>query len=290
MIWLVGNKGMLGQDVEKKLRENQIEYFTSDIEIDITHFDSLEKAVSEKTIEWIINCSAYTAVDKAEDEKEKAFLVNGEGVFNLAKITGIKKAKLIHVSTDYVFNGEKKEAYLETDSTDPIGVYGTSKLAGEKNIQKLIHSFFIVRTAWLYGKNGNNFVSTMLRLFKEREEVKIVHDQFGSPTYTQDLASFILTIIQKDSRDYGIYHYTNEGKTTWYEFGKKIYELGKKAGLLEKEIKITPISTDEYPTKAKRPKNSYLSKEKAKKAFHIQISDWETALENFINEVKNEES
>ncbi len=288
MIWLIGNKGMLGSDFEKGIKDSGLQYVASDREVDITDLGVLRDFTKDKSVEWIINCSAYTAVDKAEDEKEIAFKINADGVLNITKIAKELNAKLIHISTDYVFDGESESALFEDDATGPIGVYGDSKLAGEQNIVNNYDKFFIVRTAWLYGKNGNNFPYTMIRLFKEREVVKVVSDQFGTPTYTKDLAELILTIVKKDSASYGIYHFTNEGRTNWHLFAKKIYELSCEAGIVDgdKKLEIVPIKTEEYPTKAKRPKNSYLSKEKVKKTFGITISQWEDSLKKFIAEIK----
>ena len=227
MIWLIGNKGMLGSDVERILLEMRKDYIASDMDVDITNIRELKKYVGAGEIEWIINCAAYTPVDKAEDEPEMAFKVNAEGPLNLAKIAIEKGAKLIHISTDYVFDGEKESPYTEEDTPNPTGIYGKSKLEGEKIIKSLIQNYFILRTAWLYGKNGNNFVRTMLRLLNEKEVIKVVSDQWGSPTYTKDLADVILTIVGNKGDHYGIYHFTNEGKTNWYEFAKEIYVIPK---------------------------------------------------------------
>ena len=227
MIWLIGNKGMLGSDLEIKVRDAGIEYFASDIEIDITNIESMRKYLKDKKIKWIINCSAYTAVDKAEDEPEKAFKINSEGVLNIARLAKENNAVLIHISTDYVFDGNKEGAYTEEDKTNPVGVYGKSKLEGERNIVKALPEYFIIRTAWLYGRNGNNFVHTMLRLFSDRNELKVVQDQFGSPTNAKDLADVIVNIVKNNSDKHGIYNFTNNGRTNWYEFASTIYELAR---------------------------------------------------------------
>ncbi|HOV13650.1 MAG TPA: dTDP-4-dehydrorhamnose reductase [Spirochaetota bacterium] len=288
MIWLIGNKGMLGTDIENSIKNNNLQYISSDREVDITDIQVLKDFTKDKKVDWIINCSAYTAVDKAEDEKDLAFKINADGVLNITKVAKELNAKLIHISTDYVFDGVSEKALVETDKTNPIGVYGDSKLAGEENVLNNYDKFFIIRTAWLYGKNGNNFPYTMIRLFKERDVVKVVNDQFGTPTYTKDLSELIMTLIKKDATQYGIYHFTDEGKTNWYLFAKKIYELACENNLVDrtKKLEILPIKTEEYPTKAKRPKNSYLSKEKVKNTFGITINQWEDALKNFIEEIK----
>lgn len=282
MIWLIGNKGMLGTDVESLLKNEGMNYIASDQEIDITNVDELQKFAQSKPITWIVNCAAYTAVDKAEDEPKLAFKINAEGPQNIAAVAKQIGAKLIHISTDYVFDGTKKDAYTETDTPNPLGVYGASKLLGEDNIKKTLNEHFILRTAWLYGKHGNNFVYTMLRLFKERDEVRVVGDQFGTPTYAPDLAQVILKIMQINSKAYGIYHFTNEGKTTWYDFASQIYGTAKQRGLVTKDIVILKITTDQYPTKAKRSQNTYLSKEKIQKTFNIDVRPWQKGLNDFL--------
>lgn len=287
MIWLIGNKGMLGTEVSEIFDDRDIVYFTSDIEVDITDFNALEDFVKDKDITWIVNCSAYTAVDKAEDEKERAFSINADGVLNIAKIAKKKKAKLIHISTDYVFDGHMDGEYIEEDIPKPAGIYGESKLAGETNIINNIDSYFILRISWLFGKNGNNFVYTMLRLFKERDEVRVVSDQWGSPTYTKDVADMISKIIIENSNKYGIYHFTNEGKINWFEFASYIYKQIVDQKLLKKDVRIIPITTEEFPTKAKRPKNSYMSKEKIKKAFDLKIPTWQESLDIFLSHIDN---
>ena len=278
MIWLIGNRGILGTDVEALVQQNKMPYLASDKEVDITDQEQLQRFVSDKPISWIINCSAYTAVDKAEDESELALRINADGPRNIAKIAKNKGAKLIHISTDYVFDGTKEEAYTETDSPNPLGIYGKSKLRGEINITEVLDEYFIIRTAWLYGKHGNNFVYTMLRLFKERDEVRVVGDQFGSPTHAPDLADVILTIINLNSNNFGIYHFSNEGKISWYNFACEIYRKAQEQKLLNKEVYIRKIATEEYPTKVQRPQNSCLAKEKIKNTFHIPIRPWQAGL------------
>jgi len=235
----------------------------------------------------MINCAGYTRVDKSEEEIEESFRLNRDGVRNLALFANKRKIKLIHISADYVFDGRKEgtAGYSEDDKTNPINIYGKSNLAGEEEIKKILNEYFIVRTAWLYGLNGNNFVSTILRLFKERDVVKVVEDQWGSPTYTVDLAGAILKIVEDDSVSYGIYHFTNEGMTNWYEFTRTIYKKTKRLGLIEsnKKIEIQPIKTEDYPTAARRPRYSVLSKEKIKREFGLKIREWDEALEDFLS-------
>jgi dTDP-4-dehydrorhamnose reductase len=283
MVWLIGNKGMLGTDVEHKLKSNNIDYAASDLDVDITNIDAMKNFSKDKKFEWVINCSAYTAVDKAEDEVEKAFQINADGVENIALIAKEKKAKLIHLSTDYVFDGSKSDAYTETDSTGPIGVYGKSKLKGEENILRILPQYFIFRISWLYGHHGANFVHTMLRLFGERDEVRVVNDQWGSPTFSEDVADFIIKLVKENSSAYGIYHFTNGGRTNWFEFTREIFRLAKERGLVKKDVKITPVTTLEFPTKAKRPENSFMSKDKIEKKLGIKIRPWQDSLAEFIN-------
>jgi dTDP-4-dehydrorhamnose reductase len=296
MIWLIGNKGMLGTDVEILLKERGLTYCASDKEVDISDYKELEKFGKDKKIKWIINCSGYTKVDKAEEEIDEAFRINKDGVRNIGLFSVKRQIRLIHISTDYVFDGRQEEEggavayYREDDKTNPINIYGKSKLAGEEEIKKILEEYFIIRTAWLYGLKGNNFVYTMLRLFKERDLVKVVDDQWGSPTYTMDLARAILKIIQDDSVSYGIYHFTNEGVTSWYEFARAIYNRGKKLGLIEdnKKVEIQPIKTEDYPTAARRPRYSVLSKEKIKREFNIKIPYWRESLKKCLKRILNE--
>ena len=273
---------MLGTDEETLLKNEGMDYITSDQEIDITKVDELQNFAQSKPITWIVNCAAYTAVDKAEDEPELAFKINAEGPENIATIAKQIGAKLIHISTDYVFDGTKNDAYTETDDPKPLGVYGASKLLGEENIRKILKEHFTLRTAWLYGKHGNNFVYTMLRLCQEKDEIRVVGDQYGTPTYAPDLAQAIIKIIQINSEAYGTYHFTNAGKTTWFDFACQIYSTAKQQGLVKKDTALLKITTDQYPTKAKRPQNSYLSKEKIHKTFNIDVQTWQTGLNNFL--------
>lgn len=294
MIWLVGNKGMLGYDVEKLLKKEGIPYIATDRDVDICDYQGLLEFPRKNNItalEGIINCSAYTAVDNAEDEEDKAMKINGEGAGNLAKAAKEHGAYLIHISTDYVFSGNKEGIYTEEDATGPIGAYGRTKLAGEERIREILPEHYILRTAWLYGKNNRNFVYTMLDLFKKLDKLKVVADQWGTPTYTVDLAGAIVSIIKNhrnvnNDPSYGIYHFTNEGRINWHQFAAKIYEMAGELKFLDKKVEILPISTEEFPTKASRPANSHLSKEKIKKSFNITIRQWDEALKEFLQEAK----
>lgn len=275
---------MLGTEVEALLRQKDLQYVASEKEVDITDLDRLHQFVLDKPLSWIINCSAYTAVDLAEDEPELAFRINADGPGNLAEIARNKGAKLIHISTDYVFDGAKEGAYVETDFPNPLSVYGRSKYQGEVNVQRTVQEFFLLRTSWLYGKQGNNFVSTMLRLFNERHKVHVVGDQYGSPTYAPDLADVLIKIVTLNSDIYGIYHYANGSKVSWYNFACEIYHMAKKKGFLTQEVIIEMIATKDYKTKVQRPRNSYLSKDKIQNTFNIVARPWQAGLQDFLQE------
>ena len=280
---------MLGNDIEELLKEKRMTYCVSDKEVDITDYKVLEKFGKDKKVEWIINCSGYTQVDRAEEEREESFRINQDGVRNIALFSEKRQVRLIHVSSDYVFDGKKDvhDSYTEEDVPNPLSVYGRSKLAGEFEIRNRINYYYIIRTSWLYGANCPNFVCSMLKLFKERDLVKVVDDQWGSPTYTRDLTELILKIIKSESNQYGIYHFSNEGVTTWYRFAREIYYQAKKLGLIgkNKEVKIIPIKTEGYPTAAVRPKNSILSKEKIKQRFNVNIRKWDESLKIFLHTI-----
>jgi len=273
---------MLGSEIETLLKKKKLDYYATDKDCDITSLSELNNFTDNKKINWIINCSAYTAVDAAEDNTETAFKVNAEGTGNIADIAKNKDATLIHISTDYVFNGSKQGPYTESDIPNPQGVYGRSKAAGEQLITEKIKKFFIIRTAWLYGRNGNNFVQTMLGLLREKENISVVNDQFGSPTYAPDLAELVVYIITGKSKKYGIFHYSNEGELSWFDFTKEIYNTGKTIGILSKSCRIDAVSTDKFPTKAKRPVNSVLSKEKIKQELNITVPFWKDSLKKYL--------
>ena len=282
MIWLVGNQGMLGTEVHHRLQLREVKHVATDLDVDITDKQALSKFSAPLDLSWIVNCSAYTAVDRAEDEPEQAFRINAEGTRNLALTARQKGAGFLHISTDYVYDGLKEGAYLETDIPNPLGVYGRSKLQGELYIIENTDKYIILRTAWLYGPNGNNFVRTMLRLFQERDEVRVVADQWGTPTLAGDLADTILKIITREPIRYGTFHFTNEGRTNWFDFASLILELARKYHLVDREIRLIPINTEQYPTKALRPANSYLSKDTIKTTFGIYVRPWQEALDSFI--------
>lgn len=285
-ILITGANGMLAKSVREKLSEGNELICTDVNEIDITDESAVLKKVEEIKPEYIINCAAYTAVDKAEDVYDLADKINADGPGNLAKAAKAVDAVLIHISTDYVFNGDLdlSKSYVETDQVGPVTVYGKTKLHGEEEVQKNTDKFYIFRTAWLYG-DGNNFVRTMLKLGTTKDEINVVSDQHGSPTYAEDLANIIKQSIEKKI-PYGIYHTTNQGFTTWYEFTKKIFELANIS------CKVNPVTTEKYieimkVKQAKRPFNSKLSKEKILSQ-GVEIPTWEEGLKRYLDiELKN---
>lgn len=282
-VWLIGCEGMLGREVAQALREASIPFDGTDREVDITDPGSVAAFARGKPITCVVNCAAYTAVDRAEDEPLPAHAINVDGVRNVARAAKSLGASLVHISTDYVFDGRKEGAYTEEDDPNPLGVYGKSKLEGERVIRTELNRAYIIRTAWLYGAGGTNFVRTMLRLFEGRGRVSVVNDQWGSPTYAKDLAEAIVEIARLGSgTSYGVYHYTNEGRTNWHAFAVEIYERARARGLVDKPVDIVPIPSGEYPTKAKRPMNSLLSKEKIKRTFGLRVREWEEALDEFL--------
>ena len=284
-ILVFGASGQLGQCLQALAEERKIKniLFLPRAQANIVDTAALQETFKRYQPVYCINCAAYTAVDKAEDEPEAAIQINRDGVENLSKLCREFDTTLMHISTDFVFAGTGYIPLSETDETNPINVYGRSKLAGEKIIPEYLDKYFILRTSWLYSEFGNNFVKTMLRFGKERPELKVIWDQAGTPTYAMDLADCILTIIRNGSQQYGIYHYSNEGLISWYDFAKNIFELS------QIEVKVIPVRTAEYYTKAVRPAYSVLDKAKIKTNLNIQIPYWRDSLRiclqklNYIN-------
>jgi dTDP-4-dehydrorhamnose reductase len=262
-ILITGAKGQVGTDlvIEAKQRGHETYGFTS-AELDITDKAVVTSTISNVKPSVVINAAAYTAVDKAGTEIGKAYAVNETGVKNLAEVCKALDIPLIHISTDYVFDGEKKEPYVETDTPNPTSVYGASKLAGEVALQKIWHKHIILRVSWVFGEHGNNFVKTMIRLSKDRDEISVVHDQFGAPTSTIDIARALLDLSAKDNTGFGLYHLESNPKVSWHGFAVKIFEEAKKINLLEKIPAVKPISSEHYPTPTKRPVNSKLATDK----------------------------
>lgn len=273
-ILITGANGMLAKAVKEELKENEL-VCTDVEELDITNLEAVRLYTKKVKPDYIINCAAYTAVDKAEEQEELVYKINAIGPKNLAIAAQEDNAVLVHISTDYVFGGEKdvSEDYSEDDEKNPQAVYGTTKLAGEKFIEENCKKFYIFRTAWLYGE-GHNFVRTMINLSKEHDKVKVVNDQHGSPTYAVDLASIIHQAMEKQI-PFGIYNSTNIGYTTWYDFTKMIYDL---EGI---NCKVTPVTSEEFKSAAKRPKNSQMSKSKLLK-YGIKIPTYEDALKRYL--------
>lgn len=279
-ILILGSNGQLGKELQQiKTKHNA--FFASREEVDLTDFETVHNVLS-KGWDYCINASAYTAVDKAEEEKEQAFLINGEAVGLLAKECHSQGIKLIHISTDYVFNGSSEIPYKETDETDPINTYGASKLKGELLALENNASTFIIRTAWVYSEFGNNFVKTMLRVGTNNHQLKVVNDQLGSPTYARDLARVIFKIIDQDSNAFGIYHYSNEGKTHWAEFAQTIFDLKKMP------VHVQGIPAIEYPTPAARPHYSLLDKTKIVRTFNLTIPHWKESLKEMLENFDQE--
>ncbi|GAB1482753.1 dTDP-4-dehydrorhamnose reductase [Treponema sp.] len=286
MIWLIGNRGMLGTELSEALEHAGLPFLGTDREVSILDEKALVDFAEGKAITWIINCAAYTAVDKAEDEGELCRALNALGPANIARTAQKIGASLLHISTDYVFSGDASRPYTEDDPVSPSGVYGKTKADGESAALAACQRTVIVRTAWLYGRHGPNFVYTMLRLMKEKEIIGVVADQRGSPTWARDLSNAILAIVKSGSPQYGVFHFTNLGEITWHDFAVEIKWLGRSLSLLEKDCQIKALSTAEYPTKARRPAYSVLSKDKIQAAYGIKIPLWKESLEMFLKEEK----
>ena len=297
-ILVAGKNGQLGKSIQKivntgtKIDNNQSPndfIFVGREELNLSSESSISHYFDNNKFDIIINCAAYTQVDRAEQEAELASQINHLAVKKLASIASNQQARLIHISTDYVFDGESNKPYLETDTPNPINVYGKTKLAGEKALQtEMPMNAIIIRASWIYSEYGNNFVSTMHRLGKERDELNIVSDQIGSPTYAADLADAILEIIMhKKFRDLGqttqIYHYSGESEISWYEFAKEIFKIEKI------ECEVNPVSSQQYPTPAKRPRNTIMKKDKIVKKFNIKISNWKSSLNTCMAILKQQQ-
>lgn len=278
-ILVVGGNGQLGNCFRKIEDNYSLDYeflFTDSSVLDITNVDQIEAVFDEFKPDYCVNASAYTAVDLAETEKEKAFAVNAQGVANLAQACLDNIATFIHVSTDYVFDGETNLSYSEEDFTNPIGAYGESKREGEELALEINPKTIVLRTSWLYSEFNKNFVKTMLNLFSQKDELGIVSDQFGQPTNANDLAEAIMEIIESKTKKFGIYHFSNYPETTWFEFAKKIAEFSKS------KIKLNALTTDQYPTPAKRPHRSTMCLDKIEADYGIEPKHWENSLEDCV--------
>ena len=282
-ILLTGCNGQLGNEIQLLEKDyGQHRFFNTDVaELDITNQLAVADFVGRNGIDGIINCAAYTAVDKAEDNKELCTTLNTVAPAYLAAAVEKRGGWIVQVSTDYVFNGKAHKPYVETDTPSPDSVYGSTKLAGELGVQKFCKRAMVIRTAWLYSTFGNNFVKTMIRLGKERAELGVVFDQIGTPTYAGDLAKAIMTAVEKGIKP-GVYHFSNEGVTSWYDFTKEIHRI---AGITT--CKVRPIHTSEYPTPANRPHFSVLDKTKIKETYDMEIPYWEESLHKCIERLND---
>ncbi|HLP63321.1 dTDP-4-dehydrorhamnose reductase [Flavobacterium sp.] len=289
VVLVTGANGQLGQSLQFIAKnysdsshfgeqEQQIDFvFCDSSTLDITNFNNVTQVFQQFKPNYCINAAAYTAVDKAESEPEKAHLINAVGAKNIADVCKKTNCILLHISTDFVFDGTKKTPYTEEDQPNPTGVYGQTKLDGEKAIQNTLDNYFIIRTSWVYSQFGANFMKTMLRLASERDSISVVNDQIGTPTHALDLAECLLKIIQTNNRqpttdNFGIYHFSNEGQCSWYDFAKKIFEINNI------NLNLQAIPTTSYPTPAQRPCYSVLDKSKIKRVFGIEIKNWEESL------------
>ena len=280
---LIGANGMLASAV-KKLSPDKYEIIPFDLpELNLTDHDLVLKSLRKANPKVIVNCAAYTNVDGCESEEERANQVNGKGPGYVAQAAKEIRATLVHISTDFVFDGEKTEPYVEDDPINPRSAYGRTKALGEQAVlESGLKEYFIVRTSWLYGPDGKNFVETIIRLAKEGDKLRIVSDQVGTPTYTEDLSQAIFRLLSFNHTHYGIYHYSNEGHCSWYGFAKEIIGQVKKQGEPLKVKEVVPIRTDEYFLPARRPAYSVLSKEKIKSATGLKIAGWKAALKRYL--------
>ena len=278
-VLVTGIGGQLGHDVVRELEQRGHEVVgVGRDEMDITDAEKVGGVIRACAPDAVIHCSAYTAVDRAEDEADQCRKVNVEGTKNIAEVCAELDCKMIYISTDFVFSGEGERPWETDDAAGPISVYGRTKYEGEAEVKSRLDKFFIVRISWVFGKNGNNFVKTMLRIGKENGAVKVVDDQIGSPTYTRDMAVLLADMVQTEK--YGVYHASNEGFCSWYEFAKEIFRL---AGM--DEVSVTPITSDQFPAKAKRPFNSRMSKEKLMQDGFNKLPSWQDALIRYMQEL-----
>lgn len=277
-VLVTGVKGQLGYDVVNELAARGMTPIGVDIDdMDITDAASVDRVITENAPDGVIHCAAYTAVDAAEDNKEICFKVNVEGTANIAKVCSKLDIKMMYISTDYVFDGEGTRPWEPDDERKPLNVYGQSKYEGEVAITNVLDKFFVVRIAWVFGVNGNNFIKAVLNKAKTTDTLTVVNDQFGSPTYTYDLARLLVDMIQTDK--YGFYHATNEGICTWYEFACEIFRQAKV------DVKVVPVSAESYQSKAKRPTNSRMNKDKLTENGFERLPKWEDALSRYLSEI-----
>lgn len=283
-VFVTGVKGQLGYDVMRELEKRSYKDAVGvDIEeMDITDGESVDKIITDANPDVVIHCAAWTAVDLAEDEdkRDKVHLVNSVGTENIAKVCKKLDCKMIYISTDYVFNGQGTRPWEPDDERNPLSVYGQTKYEGELAVERWLEKYFIVRIAWVFGQNGKNFVKTMLNLGKTHDRITVVDDQIGSPTYTPDLARLLVDMAESDK--YGIYHATNEGFCSWYEFACEIFRQASEFDQAYKNVSVVPVTSDKYPSKAKRPSNSRMNKDKLNENGFERLPDWQDALRRYI--------
>ncbi len=286
-VLVTGVKGQLGHDVMNELAKRNHTGIGVDIEeMDITDAASVERVIKESNVEAVIHCAAWTAVDLAEDEDkiDKVRQVNANGTENIAKVCAELDLKMIYISTDYVFDGQGTRPWEPDDERHPLNVYGQTKYEGELAVEKYLTKYYIVRIAWVFGVNGKNFIKTMLNLGKTHDQLTVVDDQIGSPTYTYDLARLLVDMVETDK--YGRYHATNEGLCSWYEFACEIFRQAAKINPVYEKVHVTPVDSSKYPAKAKRPSNSRMSKEKLTENGFERLPSWQDALERYLKEIE----
>ena len=290
-VLITGAQGQVGKELTQIANEKGFDVVAaSRADLDITQAQSVENYITQCQPDIVINAAAFTAVDKAESEQDLAFAINRDGAKNIAGACKKQNIPLLHISTDYVFDGTKSESYSEDDTVSPLGVYGESKWQGEEAIRQGLSNYIILRVAWVFGAQGNNFVKTMLRLGHDRDELNVVADQFGGPSPAKNIAQTLIDLVEQYQKNnnlaWGTYHYCGNQKTTWYDFAKEIFKQAFELKLLNKEVKVNPITTAEYPTAAKRPENSMLNCSKLRSTFGIEMPEWKKALKQVLMELK----
>lgn len=290
-VLITGAQGQVGKELTQIASKKGFDVIAAGrAELDITQTQNVEDYITQCQPDIVINAAAFTAVDKAESEQDLAFAINRNGAKNIAGACKKQNIPLLHISTDYVFDGTKSKAYNEDDSVSPLGVYGESKWQGEEAIRNNLSDYLILRVAWVFGAQGNNFVKTMLRLGNDKSELNVVADQFGGPSPAKDIALTLIYLVEQYQKNktlaWGTYHYCGKSKTTWYDFAKEIFKQAFESGLLIKQVKVNPITTAEYPTAAKRPGNSMLDCSKLKTTFGIKMPEWKEALKLVLMELK----
>ena len=283
-ILVTGANGQLGREIVLALQAGNESFIGIDRdEVDFSRSDLVSEAIADYAADWVINCAAYTNVDKAEEERELAFIVNRDAARAVAEGVKLSKGRLVHVSTDFIFGGEQALPYSESDAANPLGIYGQSKLEGENAVREVLPEAVILRTAWVYGVHGHNFVKTILRLAAERQELRVVDDQIGSPSYTGDIVNAIRALMSAGAS--GTWNFTNEGVASWYDFACEIIEAAKKNGLPLVAERVLPISTEDFPLPATRPANSVMSKKKIRSLLNYQIPHWKTSLRTMMQQL-----